>query len=207
MDHLVRPCTPTDETSWLRCRVLAFLDTLNFRDVVAAHPVPDPDVADPADSIQWVAVATAGRDAGEVVAVLDASVGSGAEDGGLATIDTIAVHPDHRRAGLATRLLDAVVERLPERATVLDAWAREDPAAVAWYGARGFVPDHAYLQVHLESWVDGEDVAALIRAPSQLSTPVTGLFHASLEDEDWVRERFHTAVRVTRHVRPLRTAA
>lgn len=25
MDHLVRPCTPTDETSWLRCRVLACL--------------------------------------------------------------------------------------------------------------------------------------------------------------------------------------
>lgn len=34
MDYVVRPCTPTDETSWLRCRVLAFLETQDFRDVV-----------------------------------------------------------------------------------------------------------------------------------------------------------------------------
>ncbi len=25
MDYVVRPCTPADETSWLRCRVLACL--------------------------------------------------------------------------------------------------------------------------------------------------------------------------------------
>ena len=25
MNDVVRPCTPADETSWLRCRVLAFL--------------------------------------------------------------------------------------------------------------------------------------------------------------------------------------
>ena len=25
MDDVVRPCTPADETSWLRCRVLTFL--------------------------------------------------------------------------------------------------------------------------------------------------------------------------------------
>ncbi|TFI40119.1 hypothetical protein E4A41_11080, partial [Micrococcus endophyticus] len=55
MDYIVHPCTPEDEPSWLRCRVLAFLDTQNHDDVHAAHPVPDPDVADPADSLQWVA--------------------------------------------------------------------------------------------------------------------------------------------------------
>lgn len=34
MDYVVRPCTPADEPSWLRCRVLAFLDTQDFRDAV-----------------------------------------------------------------------------------------------------------------------------------------------------------------------------
>jgi len=41
----------------------------------------------------------------------------------LATIDTIAVHPDHRRTGLATALIATLVERLRVReVTTLDAW-------------------------------------------------------------------------------------
>lgn len=204
MDFIVRPCTPEDEPSWLRCRVLAFLDTQNHDDVHAAHPVPDPDVADPADSLQWVAVVRDGPDAGTVAGILDVSVGAAdGDDAGLATIDTLAVHPDHRRRGLAGRLFEAVLERLPERVGHVDVWTREDEAANAWYRAHGFARDHVYLQVHLESWVDGDDVAALIRTPPALSAPVKGLFHASLEDEAWIRERFHRVVRVSRYVRPV----
>lgn len=41
MDHLVRPCTPTDETSWLRCRVLTFpMPTEPPRDRRSAAPTP-----------------------------------------------------------------------------------------------------------------------------------------------------------------------
>ena len=41
MDYVVRPCTPTDEISWLRCRVLAF-GTLTgpLRDRRSAAPTP-----------------------------------------------------------------------------------------------------------------------------------------------------------------------
>ncbi|MGW9717223.1 hypothetical protein ACUXJV_001640 [Micrococcus aloeverae] len=41
MDDVVRPCTPADETSWLRCRVLTFLPrTEPPRDRRSAAPTP-----------------------------------------------------------------------------------------------------------------------------------------------------------------------
>ncbi|WP_336637506.1 hypothetical protein [Micrococcus luteus] len=41
MDDVVRPCTPADETSWLRCRVLACLTlTEPPRDRRSAAPNP-----------------------------------------------------------------------------------------------------------------------------------------------------------------------
>ena len=41
MDDVVRPCTPADETSWLRCRVLACLTpTEPPRDRRGAAPTP-----------------------------------------------------------------------------------------------------------------------------------------------------------------------
>ena len=39
MDDVVRPCTPADETSWLRCRVLTFpMPTEPPRDRGSAAP-------------------------------------------------------------------------------------------------------------------------------------------------------------------------
>lgn len=39
MDDVVRPCTPADETSWLRCRVLTFpMPTEPPRDRRSAAP-------------------------------------------------------------------------------------------------------------------------------------------------------------------------
>ena len=71
---------PQDESSWLRCRVLSFLDTTYYDDVVTAKPDRDAPV-------QLVV-----RGDGAVVALLDASL-----DGANATIECVAVHLDHRR--------------------------------------------------------------------------------------------------------------
>ncbi|HEY0950668.1 GNAT family N-acetyltransferase, partial [Nocardioides sp.] len=61
--------------------------------------------------------------------------------GDIAELQRIAVAPAHRRGGLATELLDAVVERA--RAGAADRLlleVREDNAgALAFYAARGFV--------------------------------------------------------------------
>ncbi|MEU0093109.1 GNAT family N-acetyltransferase [Kribbella sp. NPDC006257] len=80
----VRDYEPDDERSWLHCRVLSFLDTNYYDDVVTAKPVRDP-------GLELVAVA-----GDQVVGLLDASL-----DGTSSTIETLAVHPDHRRLGIA----------------------------------------------------------------------------------------------------------
>lgn len=108
----VRDYQPVDEQEWLRCRVLAFLGTAYFDDVVTAKKSP-------AAGGELIAV-----DAGTVVGVLGLSV-----DGNLATIDTIAVHPDHQHRGIGTMLGATTMER--GRVTTTPRCAGMRPAASA----------------------------------------------------------------------------
>jgi GNAT superfamily N-acetyltransferase len=129
----VRDYHQDDEQSWLRCRVLSFLDTCYFDDVVVAKPhYPRPAVE---------SVAVVGAD---VVGLLDVAV-----TGGLATIETVAVHSDHRWRGIATGLLHHALTRLSDLgATEMDAWTREDQSALRWYAAHGFTEAEHYVHVH-----------------------------------------------------------
>ncbi|MGC4937440.1 GNAT family N-acetyltransferase [Kribbella sp. DT2] len=104
----IRNYQPTDEQSWLRCRVLGFLDTAYFDDVATRKPPPDLELVAASD--------------GQIVGLLDASL-----NGPEATIETIVVHPDHRRRGIARALLHEACTRLADRgALYVDAWTRDD---------------------------------------------------------------------------------
>jgi GNAT superfamily N-acetyltransferase len=104
-----------DEVSWLRCRVLAFLGSSYYDDVVTAKPQIG-------SGVQFVA--TDGR---RIVGLLDASC-----EGVRATIECIAVHPDFRRLGVASGLFAEAVTKLGRLGVgSIDAWTREDPDAAA----------------------------------------------------------------------------
>lgn len=197
MSITVRPCTPADEEAWLRCRVLSFLHSAYLDDVRTAHSVPAPGLR-PEDSLQWVAE----DEAGTTVGVLDLEAGAaGTAEENLATIDTVAVHPDHRGRGIAGSLLAALLPHLPARVTTLDAWTRDDAAAHAWYRAEGFAVDQVYLHVYADDALD--DAAALegFTTPEGLSVPVKAFLHARLEDETALRRRFRRVHRCHRFVR------
>jgi len=86
----VRPYLPEDEASWVHCRTLSCLDTCYYDDVWPTRRQED-------DAVELVAV----DPLGDVAAILDLSFAAD-DDGTLrATIDTVAVHPAHRRRGLA----------------------------------------------------------------------------------------------------------
>lgn len=193
----IRDYQDIDEPSWLRCRVLSFLGSAYFDDVkvertrfegpsielVAVHPRPD-GMRTPGDH--------------EVVGVLDVEIDSG---DGLATIDTIAVHPDHERAGIAGALLAEALERLDRWATVtdLEAWTREDEAATRWYARQGMHVEEEYLHVYTE-WDESEGFLT----PAGLSSrPVKGFFHATLADEEDLRSRYARIHRCRRYLRTL----
>lgn len=183
MPFTVRPYAPADRTGWLRCRVLSFLGSAYYDDVRTERPeAPD---------IQLVATTE-----GQVLGILDLEI-----QDDLATIDTIAVHPDHQGQGIASALLDRALDELPKTVTTLDAWTRDDTAALDWYHSRGFTESEHYLHVY-KAWDEPDEGWA---APNPVGPPVTAFAHAGLEDEAAVRahhRRVHVCQRMNRVVRP-----
>lgn len=168
----IRTYQPADAESWLRCRALSFLNTQYYDDVKTERtPLTD-------RAITLVATANAAPD---VIGLLDIEV-----DGAAATIDTIAIHPDHQRAGIATGLLHAAAPLLKgQGVSTLDAWTREDVAANSWYQRTGFREQFRYLHVYLGY---DEDKSGFT-TPDRLQ-PITAFMHGRIEDEPELRARF-----------------
>jgi ribosomal protein S18 acetylase RimI-like enzyme len=169
----VRDYQPADEQEWLRCRVLSFLGTAYFDDVMTAK-VP------PAAGAELVAV-----EAGAIVGVLDVSV-----DGDLATIETIAVHPDHQHRGIGTMLFEQARARAAALgATTIDAWTRDDEATLRWYRSRGFRESDHYLHVYADYYVSpGEPDRVVERRPGL--EPIKVFLHVTRGHEAGMREKF-----------------
>ena len=140
MNHAIREYRPADETSWLRCRVLSFLSTPYFDDVLRTKPeTPAPGFA-----------LVANEEHGTVTGIIDVTV----EDE-LATIDTVAVHPDHQHQGIGRALLAGARDRVSALGVpTLDAWTRDDPDTLRWYRAMGFTEGEHYLHVYASYYTD-----------------------------------------------------
>lgn len=185
----LRPYQPADEISWLRCRVLSFLGSQYFDDVRTSRTVlQDPSIA---------LVALTGVPPHEtVVGILDAEI-----SGTTATIETLAVHPDHQQSGIATALLEAVLPLLQgERVETLDAWTREDAAANGWYRRNGFTEEYRYLHVYLSWW---EEPGVGLASPEGLSLPVTAFMHASIDREAQMRAQYRRTYICRQYLRPV----
>ncbi|MER5477663.1 GNAT family N-acetyltransferase [Streptomyces sp. NPDC002734] len=176
MKYSIRAYSPADETSWLRCRVLAFLDTSFYDSVVRTKPA----VAAP--GLELVAVDATGS----VVAVMDTGI-----EGELATVDTVAVHPDHRRQGLGRQLLERTLAWARSAgATTMDAWTRDDADTLAWYHAMGFDESDHYLHVYAFHYTDPAEPVRAIAEPRPGLKPMLVFGHAPLEDEERLRREF-----------------
>lgn len=180
---LVRPYRPTDEASWLECRLLSFFGTSYFDDVHTSKTVLSENGA--------ALVATV---AGRVVGLLDIDI---VDD--LATIDCVAVLPDVRSTGVASALLEHAIAGLPMAAAQLDAWTREDEPANRWYRSQGFTVAHRYLHVYLGEADDSDG----FMTPDGLSLPVSAFMHAPIERESEMRGRYRRVHECRRYVRNL----
>jgi N-acetylglutamate synthase-like GNAT family acetyltransferase len=189
MPVVIRDYAPADERDWLRCRVLSFLGTAYFDDVMTAKTSP------------VLGAELVAEDSGAIVGVLDLSA-----EGQVATIDTIAVHPDHQRRGIGTSLLaQACRHAYALGATTIQAWTRDDEPTLRWYRARGFAESDHYLHVYADCYAQpGEPAAAVECSPD--FDPIKVFLHADLDHEAEMRRRF-TRVHVCRRFsRPVMAA-
>lgn len=183
-EALVREYLPADEPQWLRCRVLSFLHTSYFDDVLTTKPKYE------GPSIEFVAT-----DGHDLVGILDI-----AGHGDFFTIETVAVDPDAARSGVASALLGEAITRLPKDATLLDAWTRDDAPANAWYQKLGFTEAFRYLHVYAK---EDSEIASAIEATRPGLTPVSSFFHATIAQEDEMRANFNRVYVCRRYVRRL----
>jgi ribosomal protein S18 acetylase RimI-like enzyme len=186
----IRTYQPDDDVEWVRSRAVSFLDTCYYDAIEPRKPAVEADTV-----IDLVAV-----DEGRIVGILDVAL-----RGELATIETVCVHPDYRRYGIATRLLREAIKQLEDSpALKLDAWTREDVSALTWYASQGFVEEHAY--VHAYSGYGRANTSRMVgsREPYQ---PVIVFAHTQREHEQEARAEFERVYICRRLVKQLASSA
>jgi len=145
---VIRPYEPRDETGWLHCRVLSFLDSAYFDDVRTKKEQYD------SPSIELIAKLD-----GEVAGLIDiecetepqtvCSPVAGADPLLAGMIWHLAVHPRHRRRGIARALLEESMKRARTRGIRrLEAWTRDDAFVNEWYQRQGFRQIEKYYHIY-----------------------------------------------------------
>lgn len=180
---MIREYCKNDEEGWLRCRVLSFLHTAYYDNVLTkkesyTHP-----------SIELVAV-----ESGEIVGLIDVEYEMKPKTvctlcssmGGM--IWHIAVHPDFQRKGIGAQLLLAAEQKLKKLGIFeLEAWTRDDPWVNEWYQKNGFRKGSSYLHV----FIDEEEVDRAVCSSIPGLKPLEAFAHYSGEDKEKIRKSFN----------------
>ncbi len=160
--------------------MLSFLGTAYFDDVMPAKKSP------------VLGAELVAEDSRAIVGVLDLSA-----EGQIATIDTIAVHPDHQGRGIGTRLLSQACARAQDLgATTIEAWTRDDEPTLRWYRSHFPSESDHYLHVYADCYAQPGEPADAAQCSTDFDL-IKVFLHADLDREAEMRARF-TRVHVCR---------
>ncbi len=180
---LIRDYSANDEKGWLRCRVLSFLDTAYYDNVLREKEKYDNP------SIELVA-----EEDGQIAGLMDLELDTERDricyDQKIrsAMIWHIAVHPERRRRGIAHNLL-AEAERRARAAGIerLEAWTRDDEKVRQWYLNNGFHPGYSYLHVFIEG---KEELRGAVKSEMKGLTVISSFAHYTGPARQEMRRKF-----------------
>lgn len=179
----IRQYKQEDETGWVRCRTLSFLDTAYYDNVLREKEKYE----NPA--IELVAVHD-----GEIVGLIDIEYeleegtvcSKGIGLGGM--IWHIAVHPDLRRQGIGNRLLyEAEKLAIKHQLNRLEAWTRDDMWVHQWYKKNGFLNTDSYLHVYMDA---EEEVNGVLKSNTPNLFPIQAFAHYVGKDREDIQKQF-----------------
>lgn len=179
----IRDYQANDEIGWVRCRVLSFLDTAYFDNVLQEKEKYE----NPA--IELVAI-----EDDQIVGILDVeyevvertvcSRGEGL--GGM--IWHVAVHPDYREKGIGIQLLyEAEKIAKAKGLNRFEAWTRDDEWVNQWYNKNGFENVDSYLHVYLDG---GDEQKGALKSEIPSLYPVHTFAHYVGEEKDAIKTKF-----------------
>lgn len=179
----IRQYNAADEVGWLRCRVLSFLDTAYFDNVLREK-----------ETYENPAIELVAEEEGHIVGLIDIEYevkertvcSRGEGRGGM--IWHVAVHPDHRRKGIGEQLLrEAEKLAVAKGLNRLEAWTRDDAWVNNWYEKNSFQKVDSYMHVYME----GKECKDTLTSHSPDLVPIQAFAHYVGKDNDEVRKKFN----------------
>lgn len=180
---IIRKYGPKDEQGWVRCRVLAFLDSAYYDNVLREK-----------EHYEHPAIELVAEIDQQIVGLIDIEYET--EHGSVCSkrsglggmIWHVAVHPDYRKRGIAAALLQAAEKLAKQEGIVrLEAWTRDDEWVNQWYEKQGFEWRESYLQVFMEGT---QEIDSVLQNHNSELIPVLAFAHFLGQEKEKIKRKF-----------------
>lgn len=170
----IRAYTPADEKGWLHCRVLAFLETAYFDNVLQEK-----------ESYAFPSIELVAEIEGKIAGLIDIEYET--KEGAVCSRNSglggmiwhIAVHPYYSRQGVGQALLNEAEKIAKTRKlNYLEAWTRDDTWVQNWYEKMNFTMTDSYYHIYLE----GNEIKSHFQSATEQLFPVSVFSHYTGEN-------------------------